>query len=481
MQPAPTKTTVETRQPGSPLVDALKTYDRQNRRRFHVPAHAGQCLYEDSTIWNQPFRYDLTELDGLDVLSEPDGAISEAQQRMASLFGVAHSFMLINGASVGLMAAMLCVAQPGAKVLIPRNAHRAVLSGLIVSGAEPVWFLPSHLPQWDLWGSVTVEQVQTQLVLHSDATALFLTSPTYEGLGSDIPAIARLCKVHGVALVVDEAHGSLWPLSEQLPVSACHSGADVVIHSLHKSGGSLTQSALAHLTKDSCVDPTLFQQALNTLQSTSPSYLLMASLDAACDFLGSTAGQTRIEWLLSQVQLLRRTLQTSLSQIKLYQPQGTAAQFWDPCKFYLSHPLQTGEDWGARVEETHQLAYESAKPGGVLYLANLGLTEADFAAFQAILMAEDEALCAAERPPAPLWEEAIDSAEVCLPQMALFPREAFFRKGHKVPITAALHRIAKETVVHCPPGIPVLMPGERIQKAHLPLLPEAGVWVVAEP
>lgn len=480
MQPAPTKKS-ETHQPETPLVDALKTYDRLDRRRFHVPAHAGHCLYKDSTVWNQPFRYDLTELDGLDVLSEPDGVILEALQRMASLFGVAHSFMLINGASVGLMAAMLCVAQPGAKVLIPRNAHRAVLSGLIVCGAQPVWFLPSHLPDWDLWGPVTVTQVAAQLQQHPDAQALFLTSPTYEGLGSDIEAIAHLCKAHGVALVVDEAHGSLWPLSDQLPASACHSGADVVIHSLHKSGGSLTQSALAHLPQGSCVDPTLFQQALNTLQSTSPSYLLMSSLDAACGFLGSTAGQVRIEWLLAQVQAVRRTLQTSLSHLRLYQHSGAAAQFWDPCKFYLSHPLETGEDWGARVEEAHQLAYESAKPGGVLYLANLGLTEADFEAFKTIILAEDEALRGAECPTSPLRGEAVDSAEICLPQMALSPREAFFRKGDKVPIASALNRIAKETVVHCPPGIPVLMPGERIQATHLPLLPEAGVWVVAEP
>ncbi len=480
MQPAPTKK-VETHQLETPLVDALKTYDRHDRRRFHVPAHAGQCLYEDSTVWNHPFRYDLTELDGLDVLSEPDGVILETQQRMASLFGVAHSFMLINGASVGLMAAMLCVAQPGAKVLIPRNAHRAVLSGLIVSGAQPVWFLPSHLPDWDLWGPLTVAQVQVQFQQHPDAQALFLTSPTYEGLGSNIQAIANLCKAHGVALVVDEAHGSLWPLSDQLPASACHSGADVVIHSLHKSGGSLTQSALAHLPQGSCVDPTLFQQALNTLQSTSPSYLLMASLDAACGFLGSTAGQARIEWLLSQVHTVRSALHANLSQIRLYQPQRTAAQFWDPCKFYLSHPLETGEDWGAHVEEAHQLAYESAKPGGVLYLANLGLTEADFEAFQTIVVAEDEALRAAERSPSAHRKEAVDCAEICLPQMALSPREAFFRKGHKVSIASALNRIAKETVVHCPPGIPVLMPGERIQAAHLPLLPESGVWVVAEP
>jgi lysine decarboxylase len=456
-----------------PLVEALSRYDRHDRRRFHVPAHAGQNLSELELL-SHPFRFDLTELDGLDVLSEPDGPIAESQSAMAKLFGVTKTFMLVNGASVGLMAAMLSVVKPGEKVLVARNVHRAVLSGLILTGAHPVWFLPERLPQWGLWGQVNTEQVKAQLMAHPDAKALFLTSPTYEGLGSDTEAIARICRKQNVALIVDEAHGSLWPLTEELPKSACQSGADLVVHSLHKSGGSLTQGALAHLPAHSVVDASVFQQALNTLQTTSPSYLLMASLDSTCAFLGSPAGTGRIQELLAQVGALRSQFRQKLAKIGLYHPEDTSAQFWDPCKFYFSHPLELGEAWGARLEADSGIAYESATPSGVLYLANIGLIEQDFKAFQHIILQEEQRL----QPNAALHPDKSEP-DVLLPEMAMSPRSAFFARGEKIATLNAQGRIAKETVVHCPPGIPVLMPGERIQHYHLPLLPQGGVTVVA--
>lgn len=470
MRPVPTRT-------HSPLVEALKTYDRHDRRRFHVPAHAGQNLYGPAfELLADPFRFDLTELDGLDVLSEPSGAIAEAQARIARLFGVSRSFMLVNGASVGLMAAMLSVTQPGDSVLVPRNAHRSVLSGLILAGVKPVWFLPERLPEWGLWGAVTVRQIAQQLDTHPEAKALFVTSPTYEGIGSDIAEIARLCKNRGVALVVDEAHGSLWPLSDELPVSACQSGADIVIHSLHKSGGSLTQSALAHLPEGSAVAAEQFQQALNTLQTTSPSYLLLASLDAACDFLGSNPGRRRIDWLLQEVDAIRGCFQGGLKAIQCFQPEREAARLWDPCKFYLKHPVETGEDWGGRLEAEQHIAYESASPDGVLYLANLGLDASDLAYFQQLILNEDQQLQQAQSSPRQAKSE--ESPPILTPEMVLSPRDAFFAKGEQVAIEQAVGRIAKETVVHCPPGIPILMPGERVQPEHVPLLPESGVWVV---
>lgn len=472
MRQLPTKTV-------SPLVEALKTYDRHDRRRFHVPAHAGQNLYAGAVdILSDPFRYDLTELDGLDVLSEPVGVIQEAQARIADLFGVAHSFMLVNGASVGLMAAMLAVVKPGDQVLVPRNAHRSVLSGLILTGAEPIWFLPERLPEWGLWGAVTAGQVREQLAAHPGIKVLFVTSPTYEGFGSDIGAIAEVCRAHGVALVVDEAHGSLWPLTDALPPSACHTGADVVIHSLHKSGGSLTQGALAHLPRGSRIAPEVFQQALNTLQTTSPSYLLMASLDAACAFLGSQVGQDRIDCLLRHAQSLRSGFAKNLKGIRLFQPAGEAVCFHDPCKFYFRHPAETGEDWGARVEEEHRIAYESASPHGVLYLANLGLGAADFEAFQAMILEEDRAV-ESQEVIQPQGQDQAEGTGILTPQMAMLPREAFFAPGEKLAAQMVVGRIAKETVVHCPPGIPVLMPGEVIQPAHVPMLAEAGVLVVS--
>jgi arginine decarboxylase len=466
-------------QPSSspPLIQALTDYDRLLRRRFHVPAHAGSSLWPaDWDVLRDPYRYDLTELDGLDVLSEPSGCILEAQEQAAQLFGCARSYFLVNGASVGLMAAMLATVRPGDKVLLPRNVHRSVLSGLILSGAEPVWFLPERLNDWGLWGAVTVSQMEAELARQPDIKALFLVSPTYEGLGSDVPAIARLCRERHVLLIVDEAHGSLWNFNDHLPESACRSACDAVIHSMHKSGGSLTQGALAHLPEGSRIDPDVFQQALNTLQTTSPSYLLMASLDAACHYLASEAGQQRIQTLLDQVTELRKSLSGGLQRLRLFEPLKPQARWlWDPCKLYFINPSESGEDWGSRLETEQQLAFESVSPYGALYLANLGLEAEDFKFFRRVLCEEDARQEAMETQPA----IAIPcDPTVAVPEVVLSPRDAFFAPGVRLLPESALGRTAKETVVHCPPGIPVLMPGERIRAEHLPLLPEEGVLVV---
>lgn len=463
-----------------PLGQALRFYDRHERRRFHVPAHAGR-FSGGADLFTNPYRYDLTELDGLDVLSEPSGCLRDAQEQVAELFGAAHGFFLVNGATVGLLAALLTAVRPGDKVLLPRNAHRSVLSGLILTGAEPVWFLPERLPDWGLWGAVSLDEVRTRLLAQPDIKALLITSPTYEGIGSDIGALSQLCRERGVLLIVDEAHGSLWPFTRHLPTSAVHTGADAVIHSIHKSGGCLTQGALAHLPKNSRLDPMIFQQALNLVQTTSPSYLLMASLEATCHFLASDAGCERIERLFERVFTLRRELPPLLSALRLFEPEAANRTFWDPAKLYWTHPACSGEEWGARFELELKIAYESASPYGVLYLANVGLEDEDFLAFSTALRA-GEPLLAAHYPKT---EGVSFQAElerrnptVVRPEMIMTPRDAFFSPGVHVPATNAIGRIAKEAVVHCPPGIPVLLPGERIHPLQLPFLPEDGVWVV---
>lgn len=501
-----------------PLGQALLSYDDHQRRRFHVPAHAGQLWANgQNPILDQPYRYDLTELDGLDVLSEPSGCLLEAQRQVANLFGAAHSFFLVNGASAGLLAAMLTALRPGDKVLLPRNVHRSVVSGLVLSGAEPVWFLPERLPEWGLWGAVSIDRVRRLLDMHPDLRALVVTSPTYEGLGSDILALLQLCREHDVYLIVDEAHGSLWPFSDRLPVSAVQAGADVVIHSIHKSGGCLTQGALAHLPPGSLIDPEAFQQALNMVQTTSPSYLLMADLERTCHFLASEVGKARLHVLFGHIDAIRQGWANDLKSLRLFEPNDPKQRaHWDPAKLYWVHPQCRGEDWGAFFEEELQLAYESASPYGVLYLANLGLEPSDFDAFsQMFRLGEDrisvETFEGDDSQPglSPAGDSGMDFAAanateseiateitatenapttlqarlerqnpaVLLPEMAISPRDAFFALGERVNSQAAIGRIAKETVVHCPPGIPVLLPGEIIQPLHVPFLPET-VWVI---
>ena len=482
----------------SPLADAITEYQNLQRRRFHVPAHAG---YKPSfsELPEALYQADLTEVEGLDVLSEPYQCIAESQKMIAERFGVAHTFMLVNGATTGLTATMLAALQPGEKVLLPRNVHRSVVSGLILTGAEPVWMLPERLPEWGLWGAVDPKEIERQLQAHPDIKALFITSPTYEGIGSDLPAIATLCRQNDVLLIVDEAHGALWPFSDRLPKSACHIGlrnaenenkveperfelgADAVIHSMHKSAGSLTQGALAHLPHGSRIDPTIYQQALNTLQTTSPSYILMRDLEATVGWLGSDEFHEHLNQHLDVVQILRQALGVGLQRFKLFTPNDTSR--WDPCKLYFSLPGESGEVWGPRLEEGAagnpllRVAYESANPKGVLYQAGIGLQPDDFTGFTKIMLIEDRCVAALSEAPANIAEPPELSQEELLPEMAMLPRKAFFAPGERAMAAKSVGRIAKETIVHCPPGIPVLMPGERIRAHHVPLLPE-GVLVV---
>ena len=207
----------------TPLLKALVDYQQLNRRRFHGPGHAGVSLGPEweaahCTLGfsSAALQFDLTELEGLDVLSEPEGCLRESQDLLAQRLDVAHSFYLINGSSVGLQASLLAAFQPGDKVLIPRNAHRSVLSGLILAGIHPVWCLPDWLDAWGLWGPLSTGTIETQLVNHPDIKGIVLTHPTYEGVLSPLDKIAKVCQANNLTLIVDEAHGGPFALSSQI-------------------------------------------------------------------------------------------------------------------------------------------------------------------------------------------------------------------------------------------------------------------------
>ncbi|MBY0450349.1 MAG: aminotransferase class I/II-fold pyridoxal phosphate-dependent enzyme [Cyanobacteria bacterium] len=466
-----------------PLIQALKAYDQRQCLRLHMPGHAGHPVIESLLQQSIPgitpatYIFDQTEVEGLDVLGNPTECLQESQSMAAGVFGCAHSFYLTQGATTGLQAAMLCLFQPGDKVLLPRNVHRAILSGLIISGVEPIWFLPEALGDWGLWGAVQPATLETLMTQHPEAKGLILSSPTYEGLSSPVREISRVCHRHGLKLIVDEAHGSLWPFAGFLPTSACLVSADVVIHSLHKTAGSLTQTAIAHIPFGSCLEKkrVQFQEALNTLHTTSPSYLLLAHIEATVAALGSTTKiQEKLQSLHQTMLRIRGELsqKTELSVLGGTQPEEIGQ---DPFKLFLQHPRINGDDWGVVLEATDGLAYEACTPYGVLYQAGLGTSEELLNQMLVRLIAAHKTFNQKPTQQKPhFWENS-----ACLPVLAMSPREAFFAPSVSIPKEQALDHIAKHTIVSCPPGIPVLMPGERIQPHHLPQMPDT-VWVICE-
>ena len=447
-----------------------------SQRRFHVPGHSGTLLFDSMGLSREFLRYDLTELEGLDDLANPMGCIADSQAMTAKLFGVAESFYLLQGATLGLQAAMLAAFHPGDRVLLPRNVHRAILSGLILTGAQPIWMLPKWNPEFGVWGAVDTDQVEVAFQANPGVKGMVLSNPTYEGLASPIEALGALCQYYGKYLIVDEAHGALWPFNDALPQSAVqsanHAAASAVVQSLHKTGGSLTQTAVLHRPQGSLLESSSLRQALNTLQTTSPSYPLLASLEAACLWLGSEAGNTQLQQTLEGAQTLRRTVK-KYSSVRCMD--SNSQRIVDPMKLWVQKRntlgnVLDGETWAEQLETEQGLAYETCSPYGVLYLAQLGLQSDDF-----------EALAKGLKEKPPLGESdghCLPKQPIhVLPDQVLSPREAFFAGSERILSAEALGRVAKEAIVRCPPGIPVLLPGERITEQHLPYL-EATVPVI---
>jgi arginine decarboxylase len=476
----------------TPIVSALLEYKTLNRHRFHVPAHAGlplgnhQSLSQQLGFSSALLDVDLTELEGLDVLSIPEGCIAESQALTAERYGVAHTFYAINGSSGGLHACLLAGFKPNDAVLIPRNAHRSIIAGLILAGLNPIWCEPIWLADWGLWGGVSPTTVEQAFKSNPQIKGVVITHPTYEGLATDLEAVAMLCKAHNKRLIIDEAHGALFAWHKAFPQSACHLpeaiSADAIVQSPHKTGGSLTQSAWVHLPKGSAISAKRMQQALNHLQTTSPSYLLLASLDLASAWLASVDFQQALQRQLLRVQRLERQLQV-LPSIKLLRsstalPSIKGGATLDCTRFYLRHATLSGEALGEQLEVERGLSYESCNPYGALYLTSFHHTEDDFQALAEGVTWIEKQTTVEEAQPVPVFEP-IEHSSFTLPEVGLSPREAFFHtEVETVALVDAVGRISAETIVRCPPGIPILLPGERVQANHLPLLVQSNTQSV---
>ena len=226
------------------------------------------------------FAYDVTETPYTDDLHQAEGAIREAQQLLGELYHTDRSFFLVNGSTCGNEAMILAGALEGQEIMIARNAHKSAMMGLIMSGARPVYVSPKVLGEWGIQGGITPKDVERCFKKHPGCRALFMVSPSYYGITSDLKAIAQVCHEHGAMLLVDEAHGGHVYFHEALPQGAIEQGADMCVQSMHKVTGALTQSSVLHV-HSSLVDMDRVTSALHIVQSTSPNYLLMTSLDCA--------------------------------------------------------------------------------------------------------------------------------------------------------------------------------------------------------
>jgi arginine decarboxylase len=464
----------------TPLLSALRRWADRDCAPFYTPGHKqGQGMGEDFLeLWQQfGLRIDLPELPGLDNLAQPQGVIQESQQLAAELFGATQTRFLVNGSTAGVIAAMLATCQPGDRILLPRNVHRSAIAGLIHGGLRPVFVEPEYIPALDIAHGVTVASVAAALAQYPDLRAILVVSPTYYGVSCDVRALAQLAHAQQIPLIVDAAHGAHFGFHPGLPPSPLAQGADIVIQSTHKLLGALTQAAMLHLRSE-LVDMARLDRCLQILQTSSPSYWLLASLDSA-----------RAQMANYGYELLDRTLELTakarsalaeipgLLTLDLTDCQSPGCFAFDPTRLTVTvNELGwTGFAADEILCDQHRVIAEMPSLRHLTFIVSIGNRDWDLD----MLVAGMRELAGADRPALDLPMAA--ERETSLSEPAMLPRDAFFANQEMVPIEQAVDRISVETICPYPPGIPVLLPGERVTGeaiASLQQILEAGGEVV---
>jgi lysine decarboxylase len=425
---------------------------------------------------------EITEFPGSDNLLAPTGIIKELEERMAKLFGAEHSFLMTNGSTGCLLSALMAVRKQGAQVLIARNCHKSVYSALVLSGMKPVYVFP-EVTDINIAGGVSPAAVEDALRQNPSICAAIITSPTYEGFSSDVPAIAKIAHDYGIPLIVDEAHGASFNFSECLPDSAVVCGADIVIHSLHKRLPMLSQTAVMHV-RPGILDPVSVKKSFNLIQSTSPSYILMAQVDYALGLLMEDA--SIMNNYISDLKSCRDKLTSTHSPAdnetltligKEYEGRYAIKQV-DISKLvlYINNKALSGGKLERMFTNDYGIQIELSGVNHVIVMTTPGDTSEGYKR----LIKAVTALNSQEIPAGDLDDQEQVSAPP-RPQIVLTPRDAFYEKTRLVKLSDAESMVSAAFIIPYPPGIPLVAPGEIITSeilSYIKLCKASGITVI---
>ncbi|KAA0941067.1 aminotransferase class I/II-fold pyridoxal phosphate-dependent enzyme [Sporosarcina sp. ANT_H38] len=442
-----------------PLIAALIKFKEANPISFHVPGHKGGILSGLPTELQTALQYDFTELAGLDDLHEPSGVIEEAQQKLSSLYGSDRSFFLVNGSTVGNLAMVYATCRAGETVIVQRNAHKSIFHAIELTGARPVFVSPVWDQITKTAGHVTVAQVGEALEAYPDAKAVILTYPTYYGLtGTELEKIIRFCHTYEVPVLVDEAHGAHFVVGEPFPRSALEMGADVVVHSAHKTLPAMTMASFLHIRSD-FIAVEKVAHYLGMLQSSSPSYLLMASLDDARAYAEFYNGEDIKSFMGQRMDFIKRLgiipgLQTIVTD--------------DPLKLILRIEGFTGFDIQKKLE-AEGIYGEIADPYQVLFVLPL-LKVGTTYPFDEICEKIKIAVACLDGLDRIVNLGEIPSLEEGLSRLAYTFEEVANMEVEWIPYVESVGRVAAASIIPYPPGIPLLMAGEIVKDEHIQTL-----------
>ncbi|MDP4086652.1 MAG: aminotransferase class I/II-fold pyridoxal phosphate-dependent enzyme [Bacillota bacterium] len=451
----------------TPLFSGLLKHAKKNPVQFHIPGHkkgAGIDPEFRSFIGDNALSIDLINIGPLDDLHQPKGIIKQAQELAAEAFGADHTFFSVQGTSGAIMTMVMAVCGPGDKIIVPRNVHKSVMSAIVFSGATPVFIHPEIDVNLGISHGITNDAVEKALKQHPDAKGVLVINPTYFGISADLKRIVEIAHSYNVPVLVDEAHGVHIHFHEKLPLSAMQAGADMAATSVHKLGGSMTQSSILNV-KEGLVSAKHVQSIISMLTTTSTSYLLLASLDVARRRL-ATEGRE----LIGKTIQLANSIRNRINEIDhLYcvgsEILGSKATFdYDPTKLIISVKDLglTGFEVEKWLREKHNIEVELSDLYNILCIITLGDTE-----YEGNLLVDALKDLAEE---CSHNAEKIEPLQVLLPDipiLALTPRDAFYSEIETVPFDESEGRIIAEFIMVYPPGIPIFIPGEIITKENL--------------
>ena len=416
--------------------------------------------------FENPYSFDITEIDGFDNLHHPEGILKESMEQAAAVYGSEKSYFLVNGSSCGLLAAISACVPAGGKILVARNCHKSVYHGLILRGLVPVYLCPDGVPQWGMSGPVSPELVEELLLKNPDSKAVLLTSPTYEGICSDVEAVCRIVHRYGIPVIIDAAHGAHFQFGRgSFPESALSMGADLVIESLHKTLPSLTQTAVLH-KKSKFVDEKRLEWYLQVYQSSSPSYVFLASIDSCISYMAGEEGQRAMAVYEEALGGLRNKIK-GLSHIRLFSDREAGAFCLDPSKLVIRADGLAGPELYGRLRTQYRIQPEMCTETYVILMTSVADEEEDFQSLFGAL-ADLDRFCEELRLSGE--DRALFAVSLPEPQVVLTPAAAMESSLCSLDIAECEGRISGEFAYIYPPGIPVLAPGERITGEVLSVL-----------
>lgn len=446
------------------LYDKLLAYGKSEAYPFHMPGHKRQI--ED---FENPFVIDITEIDDFDNLHHAEGILKEAQERAARVYGSQKTFFLVNGSTCGILSAISALTRPGGEILMARNCHKAAYHGCYLGRLFIHYLYPQAEEELGINGGILPEDVENSLKEHPGIQAVMITSPTYDGIVSDVQKIAEIAHRYGVPLIVDEAHGAHFGFHPYFPESSVKLGADVVIQSLHKTLPALTQTALLHVCGE-WADEERISRFLGIYQTSSPSYVFMASIDRCMDFLEKEGQKAFDEFAGLLEEFYRSAGKFSVIQVPGYERKGKCAIIkngydFDRSKLILSLGDGQGGQWlYQKLRQEYDLQLEMAQGGYALAMASVMDTREGMERLMRALEEIDGELAKEKRNE----RERRRSVDVVTRnEAACSLGEAYDTEKEEILLEQSAGRISGEFLYLYPPGIPLLVPGEKISQELL--------------